>query len=191
MPRYYHCIPHAFAQDALTEGLRPGKALGIQSQFLGIPIDNSYIYLWKNLDMLEGRLYREFLEDGTDFFCLDIPKTHPVERDLDARVLIQKSPDMLLLLMKLMKIDFSPTDYIDECVLLKYAAALHGLPHKQKIMIMAQKVCTELARDPDTLGDILSRPAVRDWDRVIGFYRTRQPIVPVPGYSIRLHSSIY
>ncbi len=170
---------------------KPGRILGLHTEFQGISVGNSYIYLWQNLDILEGSLYKDLLEEGMDFFALDILNSHPVERDLAARVVIQKSPDPLLLLMKQMNIDFSPTDYLDKDILSGYAQTLTALPHKQKVMIIAQKICLELAKDTQTLSDILSKPSVEDWDRVIGFYRTRQPLAPGPGYSIGLHSSIY
>ena len=184
---YYHCLPQEDVQRVLKEGIKPGKQIGIQRHFRGIPVDNNYLYLWKNLNILDGEVYHGLLSDGCLFLKVTVPETHPIERDLDAKILLQNDPLLLIPIMNLLKIDFKPTDYLDSNAIMRikrYANENRSLPKMEMIRGSSRIVCEELVKNRQTINTILQMSTDENWDSIIGFYRTTQTIPPTPPYNI-------
>ena len=189
MPIYYHTISPAYEKKAIANGLKPGKELGIQNIVGRTPVDNNYVYLWKNYNILKGKLFSGFVDSGWSLLKVEIPASHPVERDLDVSVLFQEYPDLFLPMIKLLEIDFAPRRYLSEKKLHKLARSIGATSREGQIRELAELVIGELVKDKDALQSILTLPTDEKWDEIIGSYRTKKSILPGPHTRIELYAS--
>jgi len=178
MNTYYHCIPQEFVQGVLRKGIKPGKELGIRNFHLGMSVDNNYLYLWKNLGILQGELYRDLISSGLSFLSVEMPPEHPIERDLDTKILLMAKPEYLPLIFTMLDVPFDISEFMDVNALRKYQRSISHLPERERKRLIVDKVVKNLVADENALSTMLSKASVEKWDEVVGFYRTAQSIPP-------------
>ena len=171
MVTYYHRVPHRETEKVLKEGIKPGIELGIKTFHLGMPVDNGYLYLWKNLNILQGNLYHLEISSGCDFLEVELSQDHPIERDLDAKILLMSSPHLIPFIIEMLQVDFDPKEFVDEITYRAYIKEALQLPERDRPIELGRKVAIDLSSNPEALVTILKRASGDKWDEVFGFYR--------------------
>jgi hypothetical protein len=157
MKKFYHWTHPEKTASILETGLKPGIEVGMKRQYNGVYTDNRFVYLAKNLDYpYPARFYERF-----DILTVEMPRNHPVERDMDAKVLFQgtnyKNPFQALgIVMLISKLGIKPRD--------------------GKFDLSA----------PEKIEELLLSATEENWDNAIGFYRTPLAIPNKDGYRIEI-----
>ena len=159
MKKFYHWTHPERTKSILETGLKPGIELGIRTQYNGVHTDNRFVYLIKNLDYSSfiTRIYEHF-----DILTVEMPEYHPIERDLDAKVLFQgtnyKNPFQAMgILMLISKLGIKPRDG-------KFDLST-----------------------PEKIDELLLSVTDENWDNAIGFYRTPLTIPNKDEYRIEIY----
>ena len=116
---------------------------------------------------------------------MELSQDHPIERDLDAKILLMSSPHLIPFIIEMLQVDFDPKEFVDEITYRAYIKEALQLPERDRPIELGRKVAIDLSSNPEALVTILKRASGDKWDEVFGFYRTAQSIPP---NSIRLYN---
>lgn len=183
MKRYYHYTSESNVESILEGGLRPGIEIGHQTSYRGKTCDNSFVYLARNFNVFSGDLFSGVIEQpGMSFLAVDIPSAHPIERDLDAYMMITAQGILsgfeFFRIMGALGITGVPdiVDILSEPNKEAYEILMHDI--NQGHAFTKSALITLIATDDKAVKTLLGRATPERWDHVIGFYRTLAPIPP-------------
>lgn len=191
MPQYYYLATTRETPHILKNGIKSGFGLMPGGMPYVALFSADYIPLWKNLKNLDGKFFSSFVETGQyELLSVDMPTTHPIERNLGLSASLCGDSMGLANILRLLQAQIDPKQFIDTDAIRKFVATLRGLPTEEQPKKLANWTLEQLAKDENTIKEVLKLATNDNWDRVIGAYMTRKEIPSTPPYRIQRYRLI-